>query len=101
MELRHLTTFIHVCEFMSFSKAAEHLGYTQSSVTQQIQQLEAELGVELFAFPQKGWSFCPMPTASLPLRLKQRQSFPMPKSQAVFFALGRLNPPATIFCRLF
>ncbi len=56
MELRHLTTFIHVCEFMSFSKAAEHLGYTQSSVTQQIQQLEAELGVELFERTGKRFS---------------------------------------------
>lgn len=66
MELRNLTTFIHVCEFMSFSKAAEHLGYTQSSVTQQIQQLEAELGVELFdrtgkrfSISAKGWELLP------------------------------------------
>lgn len=56
MELRHLTTFIHVCEFMSFSKAAEHLGYTQSSVTQQIRQLETELGVELFERTGKRFS---------------------------------------------
>ena len=48
MELRNLHTFIKVCENMSFSKAAEQLGYTQSAVTTQIGQLEAELDVKLF-----------------------------------------------------
>lgn len=48
MEIRNLVTFIKVCEFMSFSKAADFLGYAQSSVTSQIQQLEKELGVKLF-----------------------------------------------------
>jgi DNA-binding transcriptional LysR family regulator len=33
---------------MSFSKAAEELGYSQSTVTMQIKQLESELEVELF-----------------------------------------------------
>lgn len=48
MEIRNLTTFIKVCEFMSFSKAADYLGYAQSTVTTQIHQLEQELGVKLF-----------------------------------------------------
>ncbi|HIR92361.1 MAG TPA: LysR family transcriptional regulator [Candidatus Egerieimonas intestinavium] len=33
---------------MSFSKAAAHLGYTQSTITHQINSLEEELGVRLF-----------------------------------------------------
>ena len=48
MELRNLLTYSKVCEAMSFSKAADQLGYAQSTVTTQIAQLEEELGVKLF-----------------------------------------------------
>lgn len=48
MELRNLRTYCKVCETMSFSKAAEELGYAQSTITMQIGQLEEELGVSLF-----------------------------------------------------
>ena len=47
MELRNLLTYSKVCESMSFSKAADQLGYAQSTVTTQIAQLENELGVKL------------------------------------------------------
>ena len=43
MEFRQLNTFIQVAKFQSFSKAAEHLGYSQSAVTVQIRMLEKEL----------------------------------------------------------
>ena len=48
MELRNLITFIHVAELGSFTKASEHLGYSQSTVSFQIKQLEDELGCLLF-----------------------------------------------------
>lgn len=48
MELRNLLTYSKVCESMSFSKAADQLGYAQSTVTTQVAQLEDELGVKLF-----------------------------------------------------
>ena len=48
MEFRQLNTFIHVAQFQSFSRAAEHLGYSQSAVTVQIRLLEQELGARLF-----------------------------------------------------
>ncbi len=48
MELRNLTTFIHVAELGSFTKAAEQLGYSQSTISFQIKQLEDELGCLLF-----------------------------------------------------
>ncbi|WP_458397817.1 LysR family transcriptional regulator [Anaerotignum sp.] len=48
MELRNLTTFLKVAETGSFSKAANALCYSQSTVTVQIQQLEEELHVQLF-----------------------------------------------------
>ena len=48
MELRNLITFISVTELGSFTKAAEQLGYSQSTVSFQIKQLEDELGCLLF-----------------------------------------------------
>ena len=48
MELRNLITFIHVAELGSFTKAADQLGYSQSTVSFQIKQLEEELGCLLF-----------------------------------------------------
>ena len=48
MELRNLITFLKIVETGSFSKAAEQLRYSQSTVTVQIQQLEEELNVHLF-----------------------------------------------------
>ena len=48
MELRNLITFIHVAELGSFTKAAEQLGYSQSTISFQIKQLEDELNCLLF-----------------------------------------------------
>jgi len=48
MEFRNITTFLTVVERGGFTKAAETLGYVQSTVTAQIKQLEAELGFPLF-----------------------------------------------------
>ncbi len=48
MELRNLITFINVAELGSFTKAAEQLGYSQSTISFQIKQLEEELDCLLF-----------------------------------------------------
>ncbi len=48
MELKNLRTFQAVVDQGSYQKAADGLGYTQSTVTVHIQQLEEELGVPLF-----------------------------------------------------
>jgi len=48
MELRQLKSFITIAKLESFSKAAQELGYAQSSITTQIQLLEQELNVKLF-----------------------------------------------------
>lgn len=48
MEIRTLSTFIKVAEEQSLSKAAKQLGYAQSTVTMQMQQLEQELGISLY-----------------------------------------------------
>lgn len=48
MEIRNLTAFVRIAEVQNFSKTAEQLGYSQSAVTMQIKQLEAELHTQLF-----------------------------------------------------
>ena len=48
MELKYLHTFRVIVEEGSFSKAAERLHYTQSTITFQIGQLEQELSTRLF-----------------------------------------------------
>ena len=48
MDLRNLKTFISVAELASFTRAAEQLGFSQSTVSFQIKQLERELGIRLF-----------------------------------------------------
>ena len=48
MELKNLITFIHVAELGSFTRAAEQLGYSQSTISFQIKQLEDELDCLLF-----------------------------------------------------
>ena len=48
MEIRNLESFIQVAALGSFTRAAESMGYTQSSVSTQIQNLESELGIPLF-----------------------------------------------------
>lgn len=48
MELKNLQTFLAIVDQGSYQKAADFLGYTQSTVTIQIKQLEEELGIPLF-----------------------------------------------------
>ena len=48
MEIRNLITFVHVAELNNFTKAAKLLGYSQSTVSFQIKQLEEELDCLLF-----------------------------------------------------
>lgn len=48
MELRQLRVFRTVARRLSFTRAAEEIGYAQSSVTAQVKSLERQLGVALF-----------------------------------------------------
>lgn len=48
MELRQLKYFVRIAETLSFSEASKVLFVTQSTLSQQIKQLEQELGTQLF-----------------------------------------------------
>jgi len=48
MDLKYLATFLAIVQEGGFSKAAQKLNYTQSTITFHVGQLEKELGVQLF-----------------------------------------------------
>ncbi|PWW00927.1 DNA-binding transcriptional LysR family regulator [Paenibacillus cellulosilyticus] len=52
MDLKELVTFQTIVQEGTFSRAAEKLNYAQSTITNQIQRLEKEIGIQLF---NRGW----------------------------------------------
>jgi DNA-binding transcriptional LysR family regulator len=56
MELRHLDTLLAIAEEGSFTAAADVLATVQSNVSDQVRQLEAELGVQLLVRGRRGAS---------------------------------------------
>jgi DNA-binding transcriptional LysR family regulator len=54
MELRHLRYFLAVAEGLSFTKAAAKLDIAQPAMGRQVQDLEDEIGVDLFSRSPRG-----------------------------------------------
>jgi DNA-binding transcriptional LysR family regulator len=54
MELRHLRYFLAVGEALSFTKAAAQLRVAQPALSRQVQDLEEEIGVDLFKRSPRG-----------------------------------------------
>jgi DNA-binding transcriptional LysR family regulator len=54
MELRHLRYFLAVGEALSFSKASSQLRIAQPALSRQVQDLEEEIGVDLFKRSPRG-----------------------------------------------
>lgn len=48
MEIRQLRYFVNAAKTLSFTEAAKLSNITQSTLSQQVKQLETELGVALF-----------------------------------------------------
>ncbi len=72
MELRHLRAFLAVAETLHFARAAERLGLSAPSLTEQVQALERHLGARLFrrgqrrvALTDAGQLFLPEAVAAL------------------------------------
>ncbi|GAA4707410.1 LysR family transcriptional regulator [Brevibacillus fulvus] len=74
MDWKTLKTFQVIVQSGSFMRAAEELNYVQSTVTMQIQKLEAELGVQLI---ERGKKSLRLTEAG---RLLYEQSLPIVKS---------------------
>jgi DNA-binding transcriptional LysR family regulator len=59
MQLKHLRTFVAVAGLLNVTRASEKLHLAQSSVTEQIQSLEADLGITLFDRSKRKWALTP------------------------------------------
>ena len=54
MKLRHLEYFVAAAEELNFTHAADRLNVSQPPFSKQIQDLEGELGINLFQRERKG-----------------------------------------------
>lgn len=74
MELRQLKYFAATAKFMNFSQAADYLCITQGTLSQQIKQLEDELGTPLFIRNSRNVTLSEAGAEMLPLALKTIES---------------------------
>ena len=78
VEIRHLRYFLAIAEELNFTRAAEKLGIAQPPLSQQIKQLEQELGVQLIERDTR------------PVRLTEAGKFFREQAQAIVSRLDEL-----------
>lgn len=71
MELRQLRTFIKIAETLNFSEASKALNATQSTLSQQIKQLEEEFKTKLFNRNSHSVSLTEAGAELLPFAMRQ------------------------------
>jgi DNA-binding transcriptional LysR family regulator len=59
MQLKHLRTFVAVAGTLNLTRAGAKLHLAQSSVSEQIQALESDLGTGLFSRARRQWALTP------------------------------------------
>jgi len=87
MDIKQVETFLKIIETGSFTAAAEHLGYAQSTVTGHISQLEQSLGVQLFERTSK----TKKPTTSAMALLPYARQFVAVRKRAIDAMLAVSN----------
>lgn len=100
MNTFQLDCFIAVADTLNFARAAERLGITQPAVTHQIQTLENELDIKLFArstrsvkLTPEGVLFLNDAREILTISMRAKRRFKNPDIQNIQkFALGFQNP---------
>ena len=104
MELRTIQTFLKVAELHSFSKAAAQLGYSQSTVTIHVQQLEKELQVQLFdrinktvRLTQEGQTFATYARQLVQISEEARTAIQMPQTLSGDLRIATADSLCTTF----
>lgn len=105
MELRHLATLVKIAELGSFSAAARELGYTQSTVTMQMQALERDLDAPLFDRIGRSVHLTEngrvaVLAARKMLQEARRLRLTLAEGDGGWCALASMSPSAGLFCRI-
>ena len=85
MELRQLKYFIAACELQNFSEAARQLFISQSTLSQQIKQLEDELDILRSSIESESGLFLQKPAVRF--FLLPGKPFKMPKTDDRLYAI--------------
>jgi DNA-binding transcriptional LysR family regulator len=92
LEIHQIRYFLAACRTLNFTRAAEECNVTQPSLTRAIQQLESELGGELFARERNLTHLTELGTRMMPLMRQCYESAVSAKTLAASLKSGGLAP---------